>query len=74
MRRQGLDCCSEARECSAGLTGLCRTRVLAGSFAKEVVAFQFLEGLMAWQRTRLRNSGQTFCKTFSTHAAQNVHS
>jgi len=62
------------RACSAASTGRCRTFVLAGSLPRKLSPFQFLAGRIGLGTKPPPQFGQTFPRTSSTHAAQNVHS
>jgi hypothetical protein len=59
---------------ATGSTGLCVIVVLAGSLPRKLSTFQLFNGLIGLGTNPPPQFGQTFSKTLSTHAAQNVHS
>lgn len=65
---------AEKRAWASGSTGLCLTLALAGSFPRKLSSFQFVDGLIGLGTNPPPQFGQTFSRTKSTHAAQNVHS
>ena len=60
--------------CATGSTGLCLILVVAGSLPRKWPPFQFVDGLMGLGTNPPPQLGQTFWRTCSTQAAQNVHS
>jgi len=59
---------------AAASTGLCFALVLAGSLPRKLPPFQFLDGLTGLGTNPPPQLGQTLPRTFSTQAAQKVHS
>lgn len=55
-------------------TGARVTLVVAGWFPKKLPFTQFRAGLMGRGTNPPPQFGQTLCRTFSTHRAQNVYS
>ena len=65
---------AENRACTVGSTGRCLTRVLAGSFSRQLPSFQFAAGRIGRGSKLPPQFGQTLKSTCSTQSAQNVHS
>jgi len=65
---------AENTACLTESTGLCFIVVLAGSFPRKLSPCQFLAGLIGRGTNPPPQFGQTLYKTFSTQAAQKVHS
>ena len=66
--------CRPKSACAAASTGLCRTRVLAGSLPRKLSPFQFVAGRIGRGANPPPQLGQTLPNTVSTQDAQNVHS
>jgi hypothetical protein len=60
--------------CTSGSTGLCLTRLLAGSFPRKLSPFQFVDGRIGLGTNPPPQLGHTLPKIPSTHEAQKVHS
>jgi hypothetical protein len=65
---------AENLACVAGSTGLCFTTVRAGKSPRLFPFRQFRDGLMGRGAKPPPQCGHTLPSTFSTQAAQNVHS